>query len=335
MLLTFFIFSPFCFLDFPKFWADFQGIARHMRVGVYSTGGGSQWGNYLSLFYRDHLYYASSRWTTIGILYLVGVVWALRRHGRRELVLLSYSLVYFLMVANFGVCNPRYIIPVFPGLAVLAGAAIAFLWKRSGEFKPGRAVIMVSVGILAILPIRNIILNDVMLSRKDTRTEAKEWIENNIPEGSKIAVEWDNNGTVQLQEINRDIKKKIEGYRKGQLKTIHHTAAQMAEVHQMRLEAARGKKYDIIRIGEVEGLTPVPYLYNLAGLEKSGVEYLVISSDVYGWFQNSKGREKYPLHAAFYDRIFRELKPLKVIRPENQPGPTMKIYKINRVSFEK
>ena len=331
MLGAFFIASPFVFLDFSKFLADFRGISEHMKVGVYSTGGGSQWLNYLALFIRDPLYLGSIHWNTLGIVYAVALLWALLKSGKREWLLLVYPVFYFLFIGNFGVCNPRYIIPVFPFLAVLSGGALAALWNRNGIMVSGRAAIVGAIMLLSILPIRNIISNDILLSRTDTRTLARDWVEATIPEGTIIALEWDNNGTVQLQESNDVIREKIQAYRDGSASTIHHTSDQMLRIHRMRLEADRGKTYDIVRIGEVEGLTPIPYLYDIEKLRERGTEYLIISSSIYSWFQSEKGREKYPVHAAFYDKLFSKYEPVKIFAPENQPGPVIRVYRLKDV----
>ena len=331
MLFSFFIASPFVFLDFSKFLADFRGISEHMKVGVYSTGGGSQWLNYLALFIRDPLYLGSIHWSTLGIVYAAGLLWALIKRGKREWLFLVYSVLYFLFIGNFGVCNPRYIIPVFPFLAVLSGGAVAALWNRKGQTVSGRTAIVSGIVLLSILPIRNSILNDIIFSRTDTRTLARDWVEATIPEGTIIALEWDNNGTVQLQESNDVIREKIRAYRDGSASTIHHTSEQMSRIHRMRLEADRGKTYDIVRIGEVEGLIPVPYLYDIGKLRERGTEYLIISSSIYSWFQSEKGREKYPVHAAFYDKLFSKYTPVKVFAPENQPGPIIRIYRLKDV----
>ena len=329
MLVAFFLASPFCFLDFSKFWSDFRGIAQHMKVGVYSTGGGYHWMSYLRLFFVDTIYSDGRRWTTLGIIYGAGIIWALTQKGRKEWLLLSYPVLYFLMIGSWGVCNARYLIPVFPFLAVLGGGMVSFFWAKL-KLRPGGKIIVPGfVVLLSILPVWNIGLNDIMLSRIDTRTESRQWIEQHIPEGAKIALEWDNNATVQLQETDLLIQQKIEAYQKGKLITIHHPSSQMIRVHQTRLEANRGKKYDIVRIGDVEGLNLIPRLYDLEKLRQLEVDYVIVSSGNYYAFMESKGRRKYPQHAVFYDELFDDFIPIKVFQPSNQAGPTIKIYKLN------
>jgi 4-amino-4-deoxy-L-arabinose transferase-like glycosyltransferase len=327
MLFAFFVGSPYCFLDFSKFWADFRFISEHMQKGVYSTGGGRHWIDYLMLFIRDRMVAAPAKWNTLGLIYLGGAVWALIAGRKKEWLLLTYPLLYFLMIGSWGKSNARYLIPVFPTLAVLSGGALSALWNRPSHRLFIRVTLPAAGLFLAVIPIRNIVLNDAMLSRTDTREEARGWIEVNIPAGSKIAIEWDNNATVQLRETSSAIEEKVRAYREGRASTIHHPAEQMAEVHRMRLMAGVGGGYEIVRIGEVEGLTLSPRGYDLAELKVKGVEYLVVSSEVYSWFRGGGGREKYPVHAKFYDNLSR-MPPLKVFEPTHQPGPVIKIYRL-------
>jgi len=328
MAAAFFLASPFCILDFPKFWADFSGIAHHVRVGVYSTGGGRHWGEYLALFFRDPMYFAPARWNTLGLIYASAIIWVLARRGKKEWLLFSYSLIYFLMVGSWGVCNARYLIPVFPTLAVLSGGMVAYGWEKWKERPVKRLALIGALLALTILPLRNIILTNLRLARTDTRSRAREWIEGNIPAGTAVALEWDNNDTVQLQETDQVIREKIRDYKEGDLFTIHHPTEQMTRIHRMRLEAPRGKTYEIIRIGAVDGLVLIPYLYDIDALKKRGVEYIVVSSSVYRWFMAPQGREKYPVHASFYDRLFEEYEPVIEFSSGESPGPRILIYRI-------
>jgi hypothetical protein len=60
------------------------------------------------------------------------------------------------------------------------------------RFSLGLAVVLVAAGLAQ--PLISSIRHNVLLTRTDTRTLAKEWIEKNIPAGAKIAVEWRTHG---------------------------------------------------------------------------------------------------------------------------------------------
>jgi len=88
-------------------------------------------------------------------------------------------LYYFLL--HF---EPRYILLFLPILTIVAGYGfdqiIEFLKIRS----------KLAVGLIALiiifLPLKNAIVFDKILTQDDTRNLAKEWLESNIPAGSKI-----------------------------------------------------------------------------------------------------------------------------------------------------
>jgi len=52
---------------------------------------------------------------------------------------------------------------------------------------------LLTVGAIA-QPLSQSVRHDLLLTRQDTRTLAKQWIEDNIPEGVKIAVDWPTHG---------------------------------------------------------------------------------------------------------------------------------------------
>jgi len=334
MLGAFLLTSPYIVLDFSKFLKDFIGISTHMQIGVYSTAGESQWMAYFPEFLFNGVYYRPVRLDPVGFLLVAGFVWAVLRHRKQEIVIASYPILYFLMISSWGVANARYLIPVFPGLIVLTGGAFQELYCQSRNRVP--RIVLVG-GLLAIcsVPAYNIVLHDIMLDRVDTRTLAKQWIERHIPEGTGIALEWDNNSTVVLVESDEIIKDKIEGYERGELHTIHHPAGQMIEIHQARLRVDRGPKYRIVRLGEVDGLKLIPANYDLEQLYRLGVEYIVLSHEVYQWIESPKGRSLYPVHAGFYDRIFSEGKPLIIFRGDNRhprlPGPEIRVYRLGDI----
>ncbi len=63
-------------------------------------------------------------------LALVGVAAALRRHARADRILLVALLVYFLAIGGWRIVFPRYLMPLFPALVILAAAALPALPGR-------------------------------------------------------------------------------------------------------------------------------------------------------------------------------------------------------------
>ncbi|MDO8669446.1 MAG: glycosyltransferase family 39 protein [Candidatus Buchananbacteria bacterium] len=95
--------------------------------------------------------------------------------------LISPFLYYFLL--HF---EARYVLLFLPFLVIIAGygldQAVNFLKIKSGFWL--FIICLASV----LLPLKNAVIFDIILTQTDTRILAKNWIENNLPYGSKIVV---------------------------------------------------------------------------------------------------------------------------------------------------
>jgi len=112
--------------------------------------------------------------------------------------LLSFPILYFLIMGATSHYFARYALPLLPFLALLASwtveRCLAFLEeyiqivKRSPIVQ--KAILVFITFLLILQPLISSLRFDYILSKTDTRTIAKEWIEENIPAGSKIAIDW-------------------------------------------------------------------------------------------------------------------------------------------------
>ena len=125
-------------------------------------------------------------------LFLLGsMLWALIRPKPGTLSLLAFVGIAFLGITGSHYVFYRYLVVPLPAMAILGGIAAAqvgsMLSARLGK-KYATAVVGLGLGLL-LLPslIRDVELNR-LLSRPDTRTLARQWIEGHIPRGSVIAV---------------------------------------------------------------------------------------------------------------------------------------------------
>lgn len=132
----------------------------------------------------------------IGIyaLFLAGTVRCLFRRSRADVLLLSFPITYIaFMLATSGL-QYRYLMPVLPFFSLLAAVflvdAVTGLTRHAVVPRAyGPALTTVATLALTVQPAAQSIALDLSLSQPDTRTQAKAWIEPNIPAGSHIAVE--------------------------------------------------------------------------------------------------------------------------------------------------
>jgi 4-amino-4-deoxy-L-arabinose transferase-like glycosyltransferase len=104
----------------------------------------------------------------------IGLVLALRRRSRTDLILASFVLVYLADLLTIRAHFDRYVLPLVPPLAVLAGRQ--------------RALAPLTLGLL-IVPLVWAIGDDSRLTRTDTRAVAHGWIASHVPRGSTVAAE--------------------------------------------------------------------------------------------------------------------------------------------------
>ena len=116
-------------------------------------------------------------WSGLGpvlVIAAAGLVIALWRRRRADLVLASFTLAYSLTLlplhAHFG----RYVLPLVPPLGALAGRL--------------RPLVPLTLALL-VVPLVWSIRDDRMLTRRDTRVAAHAWIERNLPRGAALAAD--------------------------------------------------------------------------------------------------------------------------------------------------
>ena len=147
------------------------------------------------LFYGKTLFYGIG--LAMLMLGLIGMVLRLvaviRKSDLNSVLLLSFPLLYFILMGSTPHYFSRYMLPVIPFLALFSAEAILFLAGFFGRAnKYWQYGIITLLGIIVVVePFANSIRLDMLLLRPDTRTLAKDWIENNIPDGEKIALEYE------------------------------------------------------------------------------------------------------------------------------------------------
>jgi 4-amino-4-deoxy-L-arabinose transferase-like glycosyltransferase len=179
---AFLVTSPFVVLHVGPAWDDFQRVQRLAQEG---------W-----LGFEDDpatpLAYGVRLWETLGPVVLVaavGVLVALRARARADLVLLSFAAAYGLSLLPSEAHFDRYVLPLVPVLAVLAGRS-----------RP----LAVAALVAASVPLWWSIEDARSLTGRDPRLDAAAWIERAIPRGERIAADpstlpLDGRGIVRLE----------------------------------------------------------------------------------------------------------------------------------------
>jgi 4-amino-4-deoxy-L-arabinose transferase-like glycosyltransferase len=104
----------------------------------------------------------------------IGLVFALARRSRTDLVLASFVIVYFADLLTLSAHFDRYVLPLVPALGALAGRM--------------RSLAPVTL-LLLIVPLTWSIRDTKELTRTDTRIVAHRWVERHLPAGTRIAAD--------------------------------------------------------------------------------------------------------------------------------------------------
>jgi len=186
-LVGFFGGNPFALSNLPDFLSGLATVLHHYGTQHPGFEGKGNWRWYPGIFIKS----ADAPWVVAGTLGLLGILW---KEWKKGLLLLSFPVIYYLMVSHFVVRFERNMIPLLPFLAIGGGwlldSGATFLAQRPSRSRIWPGVFMVSGMMLLIcLPLVASIAFDSALGRTDHREIAGQWIEANIEKGSKIAIE--------------------------------------------------------------------------------------------------------------------------------------------------
>ena len=128
----------------------------------------------------------------LALLAVASIIFAVFSHQRREILLLSFIVPFYaLMGGSKYLVSASYMIPLMPFLYILIAATLNTVFGKVRELISERQVpVIITVLILLLFhPVIGAARLTLSFSGKNTRVLAKEWIERNIPFGSKILMD--------------------------------------------------------------------------------------------------------------------------------------------------
>jgi 4-amino-4-deoxy-L-arabinose transferase-like glycosyltransferase len=184
-LAAFLIANPYAVLDFSSF---IQGVKQQASETDAAKLGSSTVGgiDYYLWTFTWGLGWAPAVASLIG-----GGLLVVRRKLAMALVLIPAPIIFIIFMGEQARYFGRWLMPVFPIVALLAGYAAVELIRlisRPRGLRPVFAAAVVAVLLLA-QSVAAVIHNDEVLSRPDTINAARAWMVKHIPVGAKIVVE--------------------------------------------------------------------------------------------------------------------------------------------------
>jgi hypothetical protein len=159
--------SPFIVVHGRQAWHEAFSVQRLARDGWLG-------------FEHDHvapIAFVGRLWEGLGpalVLCGIGLVVALVRRSRADLILVSFVVVYFADLLTLSAHFDRYVLPLVPALGALAGRL--------------RSLAPVTL-LLLVVPLAWSIRDTKELTRTDTRIVAHRWVERHLAAGTDVAVD--------------------------------------------------------------------------------------------------------------------------------------------------
>jgi 4-amino-4-deoxy-L-arabinose transferase-like glycosyltransferase len=186
--------SPYLVLDFPHFWADFQGISEHYRGGHADAeaAGARSWHLYGGMLWGEGYGVAPTLLAGLGLGWLL-----VRREWWKAALLASFPIALLAFVGAYKVYFARNVVPLVPFLAVLSGVGVFETAGWVGRRLQSRAPAQwVAAGVAALLVLGGVWSQAAhaqerieTVTRTDTRWLATRWVEEHVPAGACIARE--------------------------------------------------------------------------------------------------------------------------------------------------
>ncbi len=172
--------NPYALLDRHTFW---DGIQKQTETageegGKLGLANSTGWTYYLGTFTWGFGWLPS-------LLALGGIGGLIARHRRLAIVLAPAPVLLFLYLGEQSRFFARWMLPIYPILAILAAWSIVALVSRF-RFRvllPVAAALALAQGLVFSVH------NDRVLAQDDTRQIARDWMVQNIPGATKIVVE--------------------------------------------------------------------------------------------------------------------------------------------------
>jgi 4-amino-4-deoxy-L-arabinose transferase-like glycosyltransferase len=211
--------APYTVLDLPGFLNGFAGLSSSLRARP--PGAEAGWVTYLKHL-TIGLSIGASGWRATGYCGMLLLFWGLIHSivrgitgpGQpRFILLILFPVLFFALVSDRTLIFARYLMPVFPFVALLIAIAIVSgvtLLRRFNIPRPARTALIVGLTVVAILPPAfSSVTWDVAHGKPSTYFYAYKWILEHVPPDAGVVIE---TGSFRLPAAYRSmpVKKLIE-----------------------------------------------------------------------------------------------------------------------------
>lgn len=183
LALGFFGGNPYALARWDQFVAGVSSVLEHYGTAQPGFEGLGNWRWYLGILF-------TSADAAAAAVCLAGLLALPLREPRRGLLLLSFPLLYFVLVSSFVVRFERNLVPILPFMALAGGWLLDELAARTVRHgRAANAVAAAAVLLVLAAPLLAGVAFDGQLAATDHRAVAGRWLEQNAEPGWRIAIE--------------------------------------------------------------------------------------------------------------------------------------------------
>jgi hypothetical protein len=328
--------TPFALLDWRTFVSELGSTATAYRGGFWEQG---------TFFPITSLLTSMGR--PIGAAAVLGLAYACVRRRPIDVILLSQPLFLIGFLMLFPTKEAHHMLIAMPALSLLGASLLVDLVTGSVRAPLVQAAVLAGVTVLLVAgPASEAFASSLRMSRPDTRSIAKKWIEENLPPGSRIVMDGGkyyldafgpplrlSRWSVQQQIAKAEpLSGKMLARRDGSRRVGYAGEAEYFRQQFRTMNDDAG--YDVVRILHDVG-SPSADVLVLDEYLVQGIRYAILSS--YGWGQYDPGSEtsvRYPEKAAKYRKLYAAIQAsgrlLREFKPsEKIGGPILRIYELS------
>jgi hypothetical protein len=295
--------SPYVLADWQQSWAGLSVEREHMELGHFGVTQ-SAWGFYSHALTHSLLGPAGLLMAALGTTHTL-----IKRTSKPALVLVIFCVAYGCVIATWSTKADRYLLPILPPLLALAASGV-LITAESIKRALGRSQAATIAAVVLVLALLTWNLGGIKQYRAeiqhDTRTDAQNWIESNLPSGAFIVTEGygpDLLDPATVLQLDPQIRKRVlERWRERPIFAVN--TLPMYQTHPER---------------------SAPF-YTL--LLYPDADYFITSSSIQGRYASEP--ERFPAQTDFYAQLQKSYKLVHEFSPRQPDGIHLAVYETNQ-----
>jgi hypothetical protein len=177
--IVFFLLSPFIAFEPMTAWRDIAANREIVVDRAVTAGAFAPAVRYLQILWSD------SVGAPVVVLAIAGAIWMLLTQPARAVLVIAFPIPFFLFISNTFPAS-RYLNPILPFIALLAGIAVASVAARLNS--RGAVFWLLTLGSAAPA-LSAAVRSDLFFRQDDTRTIARRYIEATLPANASVLVQ--------------------------------------------------------------------------------------------------------------------------------------------------